>query len=87
MQIHLKSLNQIQEYVNQTVRIRGMTLPEALSMVNLSNCSRENKEYLFAEIVNASTSSSDSASSSLAGRDKKVVDHVRMLQTIAEYLD
>ena len=88
MQINLQSLNQIQEYVNQTVRIRGMRLPEALSMVNLSNCSRANKEYLFAEIVNASTASSDSAASSLGGRgDKKVVDHVRMLQTIAEYLD
>lgn len=72
MQINLKSLNQVQEYVNQTVRIRGMNMREALAMVNLSNVEQKNKEYLFAEIINASK-----------GQAEKTVDHIQVLQTIS----
>jgi len=76
MQINLRSLNQVQEYVNQTVRIRGMSQPEALAMVNLSNISQRNKQYLFAEIIEASH-----------GQRKSRVDHVQVLQTIVQCLD
>ena len=58
---------------------------EALSMVNLSNVSRQNKEYLFAEIINAS--SNDAKSQSMAKDEDKLVDHVKVLQTIAQCLD
>ena len=49
------------------MRIRGMNQSEALSMVNLSNVSHRNKEYLFAEIIGASKGL------------KKTVDHVKVL--------
>lgn len=45
-------------------------------MVNLSNISNRNKEYLFAEIIGASH-----------GSTNKTVDHVKVLQTIATCLD
>lgn len=45
-------------------------------MVNLSNISNHNKEYLFAEIISASR-----------GHRNKTVDHVKVLQTIATCLD
>ena len=67
-----------------------MCQAEALAMINLSNCSRRNKQYLFAEIINASsTTSNDSAvAKNSAGTDAgKVVDHVKVLKTIAECLD
>lgn len=52
-----------------------MSQSEALSMVNLNNVSKRNKEYLFAEIIGSSKSL------------KKTADHVKMLETIAKCLE
>jgi len=52
-----------------------MPQAEALSMVNLSNISKKNKEHLFTEIITASK-----------GREE-TVDHVQVLSTIAQCLD
>ena len=75
IQIDLHSLNQIKEFVNQTLRIRGMSQSEALSIVNLSSVSTRNKEYLFAEIIDASKEL------------KKTVDQEKILAAIAKCLD
>ena len=66
----------MQEYVNQTIRIRGMSQTEALAMVNLANINKRNKQQLLQEIINASS-----------GSKEQTVDHVSVLETISQCLD
>ena len=53
--IKLRLLQNIQEFVNQTVRIRNMPKADALTTIKLANISSQSKDILLRELLAATT--------------------------------